>query len=72
MPSSSVPTAQLRALSTEARRRKILAAYRRMGTLEKTAHALGCPTRALSRMIADDPRLDADLKRERERNAVTP
>lgn len=69
MPTSSITTAKLRALSPDARRRKLLAAYRRAGTLEKTAHELGIPLRTLTRMIERD-------KLEREiaaiRNAASP
>lgn len=53
----SAPSPQvhaLRALSTEARRRRILAAYRRTKALDRCAGALGIPTRTLARMVAED------------------
>lgn len=69
MAGSSVPTAVLRALSVEERRKKILSAFRRAGTLERCARDLDIPYAALWRMMRDDPALKRAI--DSARNAVT-
>lgn len=67
MAGSSVPTATLRALSVDERRRKIVALYRRTRSLEGTARALDIPYTTLWRIMADEPEIRSAIDDIRER-----